>query len=187
MTLAPWRPALARPLHRNRARVYCRYLQLATINVYGKPSNRTVVFRGFVGEALQMVTDGRSEKVHQVQITPWAEACWYFTVTREQFRIAGKLTLLNGDNDGDSIRLKAWQALSANGRQQFYWPAPGQSKDKTIASTNSIESTEQPPDSFNVLLLVPDRVDHLALRGQPHARCIYEYTPHEWTVQEVNP
>ncbi|MEL6331528.1 MAG: pyridoxamine 5'-phosphate oxidase, partial [Cyanobacteria bacterium J06626_26] len=65
--LAPWRPALARALHRNRARAYCRYLQLATINAGGKPSNRTVVFRGFVGEALQMVTDGRSEKVQQVR------------------------------------------------------------------------------------------------------------------------
>lgn len=187
MTLAPWRPILARALHRNRARVYCRYLQLATINIHGKPSNRTVVFRGFVGEALQMVTDGRSEKVQQVQATPWAEACWYFTITREQFRIAGKLTLLNNNNDGENIRGKAWQALSTKARQQFYWPPPGQIKDRETISATPVESTEQPPDSFNVLLLTPDRVDHLALRGQPQNRCIYEYTTGAWTVQEVNP
>jgi pyridoxamine 5'-phosphate oxidase len=47
MTLAPWRSALARALHRNRALVYARYFQLATVRADGRPANRTVVFRGF--------------------------------------------------------------------------------------------------------------------------------------------
>lgn len=185
MTLAPWRPILARALHRNRARAYCRYLQLATINADGKPSNRTVVFRGFVGTALQIVTDGRSEKVQQIQTQPWAEACWYFTVTREQFRISGKLTLV--DQESDSIRLKAWQAMSANARQQFYWPHPGQPKADVTAFEPVVLSTQGLPDSFCVLLLEADRVDHLMLKGTPQDRYIYEYTAGEWRVKAVNP
>ncbi|MEO1180283.1 MAG: Npun_F5749 family FMN-dependent PPOX-type flavoprotein [Cyanobacteria bacterium J06636_28] len=185
--LAPWRPALARALHRNRARAYCRYLQLATINAGGKPSNRTVVFRGFVGEALQMVTDGRSEKVQQVRANPWAEACWYFTVTREQFRIAGRLTLLDPDNDVDTLRAQTWQAMSAKARQQFYWPHPGQTRANETEFEPVSELAEQPPDSFYVLLLTPDRVDHLALRGNPQDRYIYERRSDEWGIEAVNP
>lgn len=190
MTLAPWRPALARALHRNRAQAYCRYLQLATLNKQGKPSNRTLVFRGFVGEALQMVTDGRSEKVEHLQICPWAEICWYFTITREQFRIAGKLTVIESNqalisDSTEDIRLNAWQTLSDKARQQFYWPHPG----KTRANDNAFEAvpSDEPADSFYVLLLTANRVDHLALRGTPQNRHIYEQVNGEWLVKEVNP
>lgn len=187
MTLAPWRPALARALHRNRARAYCRYLQLATVNGTGKPSNRTVVFRGFVDEALQMVTDSRSEKVQHIQTCPWTEICWYFTVTREQFRIAGQLTLISAVNDPGSLRTAAWQAMSTNARQQFYWPHPGEPRAIDTAFNISDTSTEQPPDSFSVLLLTPDRVEHLMLRGSPQNRHIYEQTNGKWAEKEVNP
>ena len=185
MTLAPWRPVLARALHHNRARAYCRYLQLATINADGRPSNRTVVFRGFADDALQMVTDGRSEKVQQIQTCPWCEACWYFTVTREQFRIAGQLTLL-GPNGIDAKRLQTWQALSANARQQFYWPHPGEAR-SGAAAFESVAPANQPPDSFYVMLLDANRVDHLALRGSPQDRHVYEQTTAGWTVTAVNP
>lgn len=187
MTLAPWRPALARALHRNRARADCRYLQLATVNTEGKPSNRTVVFRGFVEAALQMVTDGRSEKIQQIQMNPWAEACWYFTVTREQFRLAGQLTLIGPHNDPGDCRQKAWQAMSDKARQQFYWPQPGQNRSNANAFEPTTVSMEHPTDSFSVLLLTPERVDYLALSGHPHDRHIYERWAGEWKVQAVNP
>ncbi|MEM8610573.1 MAG: Npun_F5749 family FMN-dependent PPOX-type flavoprotein [Cyanobacteria bacterium P01_H01_bin.105] len=192
MTLAPWRPALARALHRNRARAYCRYLQLATINAEGKPSNRTVVFRGFVNEALQMVTDSRSEKVQHIQTQPWAEVCWYFTVTREQFRLSGKLSLIGPnnacDNNYDTVRFNVWQKLSDKARQQFYWPHPGQMRVNQTAFEPVVASTEQPPDSFSVLLLNAERVEHLLLRGNPQNRYIYhQQSEGDWRVEEVNP
>lgn len=185
MTLAPWRPILARALHRNRARAYCRYLQLATIDAEGRPSNRTVVFRGFVDDALQIVTDGRSEKVQHIQVCPWAEICWYFTITREQFRIAGKLTLISPE-DSSNIRLNAWQALSANARQQFYWPHPGQNRADAEAF-EAVDPAEQPPDSFYVLLFAAERVDYLNLKGNPQDRHIYNYSQNSWSVTAVNP
>ena len=185
MTLAPWRTALARALHRNRSRAYCRYLQLATVNVDGKPSNRTVVFRGFADEALQMVTDARSEKVQQIQTYPWGEACWYFPVTREQFRIAGKLTLIGPDSHTKDMRSNAWQALSAKARQQFFWPHPGQPRADDTAFETVL--TERPPDSFYVLCLHPQRVDHLNLRGNPQDRTIYEQASDGWSMRAVNP
>ncbi len=190
MTLAPWRPTLARALHRNRARAYCRYLQLATVNTEGKPANRTVVFRGFVDDYLQMVTDGRSEKVCEILACPWAEVCWYFTVTREQFRIAGQLTLVGPDEEsthGSKTRLQAWQQLSDKARQQFYWPRPGHSRDADEAFLTDTLVSDHPPDSFYVLLLKPQRVDHLTLKGNPQNRHIYELTENDWSNSAVNP
>lgn len=194
MTLTPWRSALDHALYRNRAQASCRYLQLATINAEGQPSNRTVVFRGFVDEALQIVTDGRSEKVQQIQACPWAEVCWYFTMTREQFRLAGQLTLVSPDNDPSNLRCDTWQALSAQTRQQFYWPHPGKARTEATAFVPVDCSTERPPDSFYVLLLDIERVDHLTLRGNPQDRVIYRRIKHamgdwssDWSVETVNP
>lgn len=44
-----WRTLLQAALHRNRSDAGVRYLQLATVDPWGHPRNRTVVFRGFFG------------------------------------------------------------------------------------------------------------------------------------------
>ncbi|MER3589882.1 MAG: pyridoxamine 5'-phosphate oxidase, partial [Mastigocladus sp. ERB_26_1] len=38
MSIAPWRNAIARALHRNRSLVYARYLQLATVRADCRPA-----------------------------------------------------------------------------------------------------------------------------------------------------
>ena len=92
MNSTHWRPCLTLALHRNRRSAQARYAQLATIREDGRPANRTVVFRGFVEETdlLIFTADDRSRKVEQVERAPWAEACWYFPDSREQFRLLGR-------------------------------------------------------------------------------------------------
>jgi pyridoxamine 5'-phosphate oxidase len=53
-SLAPWRSHIARALHHDRAKPHSRYVQLATISPEGLPTNRTVVFRGFLTETNQL-------------------------------------------------------------------------------------------------------------------------------------
>ncbi|WP_008319198.1 Npun_F5749 family FMN-dependent PPOX-type flavoprotein [Leptolyngbya sp. PCC 6406] len=177
MTLAPWRSPLARALHRNRSRPYSRYLQLATLRADGRPANRTVVFRGFLPESdrLIFVTDTRSNKVVSLGDAPAAEACWYFTQTREQFRLGGTLTLVTAATVEETLQVArhhAWQALSDNARQQFTWPHPGQPHIADGFDTPHPDPTA-PLDGFALLLLNPDQVDHLELRGSPQNRWIY--------------
>ena len=71
-----WRASLVLAVYRNRHVAQARYLQLATIRGDGRPANRTVVFRGFLGEtdAITIVTDMRTDKVRELEATPWAEA-----------------------------------------------------------------------------------------------------------------
>ena len=193
MSIAPWRSPLARALHLNCSLAYARYLQLATVRADGRPANRTLVFRGFQADSdrLKFVTDSRSQKPEQIEHQPWAEACWYFPETREQFRLHGYLTLVKADNPDavlQQARQTAWQETSDATRLQFTWPDPGKPKADAAfeqAPPNAIE----PLANFCLLLLNPVIVDRLELRGEPQNRTIYklDQIQQTWTVQSVNP
>ena len=191
VALAPWRSALARALHRNRSRPYSRYFQLATITPMGRPANRTVVFRGWLPDSntLTLITDQRSAKVNDIAAHPWAEACWYFTDTREQFRLAGSIQVVTAEADPAlcQARQNSWEVLSDNARQQFYWPHPAQPR-TAEADFLPREIQATPPADFCLVLLEPDRVDHLELRGEPQNRTLYDCQPDgTWQVKTVNP
>ncbi|MEH2129857.1 MAG: Npun_F5749 family FMN-dependent PPOX-type flavoprotein [Nostoc sp.] len=194
MSLAPWRGAIAHALHRNRSLVYARYLQLATLQANGRPANRTLVFRGFLQDTnqLKFITDTRSAKADQIQQQPWAEVCWYFPNTREQFRITGCLTLVSGDDfhqDLQLARIAMWQELSDAARLQFAWPHPGKPRVKTPeAFAPPAPDPVQPVPNFCLLLLDPMQVDHLELRGEPQTRSLYHRDDQqEWSSQAINP
>ncbi|MBD2071837.1 pyridoxamine 5'-phosphate oxidase family protein [Leptolyngbya sp. FACHB-671] len=193
MPLAPWRSPLSRALHRNRSLVYARYLQLATVRADGRPANRTLVFRGFLDDSnqLKFVTDSRSEKADQIQHQTWGEICWYFPSTREQFRLAGELTLVGQDfNDGTltKARQTIWQELSDVARLQFAWAHPGKSRLEDDAFSPPSPDLAFPLPNFCLLLLNPEQVDHLELRGDPQNRYLYLRDQNqEWSSQSVNP
>jgi PPOX class probable FMN-dependent enzyme len=194
MTLAPWRSAIAHALHRNRSLVYARYLQLATVQPNGRPANRTLVFRGFLEDTnqLKFITDSRSAKADQIQQQPWAEVCWYFPNTREQFRIAGYLTLVSGDDfdqDLQLARIAIWQELSDAARLQFAWPHPGKARIQELGAFEpQAPDSVEPVPNFCLLLLDPMQVDHLELRGEPQNRCLYcRNDQQEWSSEAINP
>lgn len=192
MTLAPWRSPLARALHRNRSLANARYVQLATVRPDGRPANRTVVFRGWWEETnqLRFVSDRRSEKTHQIQQQPWAEVCWYFPKSREQFRLSGlvRLGIADAADSGlETARQQAWQGLSDNARIQFGWPQPGEGRSPTTSFEVAPLDPNMPPDTFCLLLLDPQTVDHLELRGDPQQRTHYTYQDGEWETANINP
>ncbi|MDZ8261781.1 Npun_F5749 family FMN-dependent PPOX-type flavoprotein [Nostoc sp. ChiQUE01b] len=194
MSLAPWRGAIAHALHRNRSLVYARYLQLATLQTNGRPPNRTLVFRGFLEDTnqLKFITDNRSAKTDQIQQQPWAEVCWYFPNTREQFRITGCLTLVSGDDSDHNLqpaRIAMWQELSDAARLQFAWPHPGKPRvENPEAFAPPAPEPMQPVANFCLLLLDPVQVDHLELRGEPQNRWLYHRDDQqEWSSQAINP
>lgn len=193
MTIAAWRSHLSGAIYRNRSLIYSRYLQLATVREDNRPANRTVVFRGFLEatNSLKFVTDHRSQKIDQILHNPTAEACWYFPKTREQFRLLGQLTLVQADCSDSTLytaRQIAWQELSQTARYQFYWPQPGETRGNPVEFEPPELIDKQPPNSFNLLILAPERVDHLELRGSPQNRHLYWRDQHgSWITQAVNP
>ena len=192
MPLAPWRSLVARALQGNRALAYARYLQLATVTADGRPANRTVVFRGFLDETnqLKFITDSRSQKIEQIERSPWGEACWYFPNTREQFRLTGVLTLVGPDHSTPELlkaRKTTWHDLSETARSQFTWPFPGEVRGDDAAFHSSPPAQSEPLANFCLLLLEPEAVDHLELKGDPQSRSRFSLQNGEWTGQAVNP
>lgn len=193
MSLAPWRSPLAHALHRNRALVYSRYFQLATVDEGNQPANRTVVFRGFLegGDRLKIVTDTRSEKAGHIEHHPLGEICWYFPKTREQFRLGGTLTLVHADHPDATLqqtRQTQWRELSEGARLQFAWSHPGKPRSPEDDFNPPPPDPSIPLDNFALLLLDPHRVDHLELRGEPQNRRLYSLgNDGTWTMEEVNP
>ena len=191
MPIASWREPLDRAISRNRSQPHSRYFQLATVRTDGHPANRTVVFRGFLGETnqLKIVTDGRSEKADQIYQQPWAEICWYFTETREQFRIAGQMTLVGAahpDPELQAARSILWQELSDKARASFLWPHPG--TDRSGGDARATTDPAKPEEHFCLLLLDPVMVSRLELTGVSHNRWIYSRSPDLlWSMKAINP
>jgi pyridoxamine 5'-phosphate oxidase len=194
-TLPPWRSSVARALHRNRSLPYARYVQLATIDRANRPKNRTVVFRGWrePESQLQFAIDLRSAKAQDLLSgsANWAEVCWYFPKTREQFRISGELLLVTAESGLErdcKARQAAWQQLSDAGRSSFAWAMPGADRSPDPAAfAPPAPDVRQPLANFCLLLLAPTSVDHLELRGEPQNRYSYELVGAEWVMRAVNP
>jgi PPOX class probable FMN-dependent enzyme len=163
----------------------------------GRPANRTIVFRDYLPDTnqLQFAVDRRSLKIEQIAHQPWGELCWYFSDTREQFRLLGQLTLVQEGQDDpllDKARQVLWQKLSDAGRVQFSWPEPREPRAENEAFHPPAPDPNMPLPQFCLLLLDPVEVDHLELRGDPQNRWWYgrsqdDPTQEIWSVQAINP
>ncbi|MBV5260828.1 pyridoxamine 5'-phosphate oxidase [Synechococcus moorigangaii CMS01] len=194
-TLAPWRSPLARALHRNKSQPHHRFFQLATVTPEGKPSNRTVVFRGFRDGSndLKIITDQRSEKMCHLAACPDAEIAWYFTKTREQFRLGGRVQWVTAGASSSSPfhqeRQYTWQGLSDAARAQFVWPQPGDRRSENPTDFQPVPiNASEPVSNFVLLIFQVTKVDHLELRGNPQNRFFYHLEDDQtWHWQNVNP
>ncbi len=162
------------------------FAQLATITLEGRPANRTVVFRSFEDEKLVFTTRNDAAKVSQILNNPWAELCWYFTESREQYRISGKCEVIDASSHKmQGSRENIWQTLSQPSRQMFSWPASGKFTENLEAYQNPV--LERMPEQFVLIVLEPMKIDIVDLRPMPHQRHIYTLTNSTWITQRVNP
>lgn len=138
-----------------------------------------------------------TDKVAQAATTPYAEACWYFRETRDQFRLGGTLTIVDGGNTDGAA---AWARLSPSAREWNAGPAPGVVKGKVVVeatTTTSAPAAEvggggggggdaaTPHAHFRLVLLDIDSVDHVALESDRRWR--HSLAGEEWETVEVNP
>jgi pyridoxamine 5'-phosphate oxidase len=190
---AIWLPSLVLALYQNRSAPDSRFVQMATVRADGRPANRTVVFRGFLGDSprLTFVTDARSDKVAELARAPWSELCWHFPMTHVQFRISGPTTVVRHDS-GDAglldARRGAWRELAEPVRVSFTWPAPGEPRESHLPFPSVHPDQETPLSHFCLLILDPHEVDILELNGNPQNRWNYRrIEPAGWHGTEINP
>ncbi|KAI5647106.1 hypothetical protein M9H77_33111 [Catharanthus roseus] len=192
----PWKQLLLNSLQSNSHLKHFSYFQLATVGSNGRPSNRTVVFRGFQedGDKIQINTDVRTRKIEDLKHCPFAEICWYFTDSWEQFRINGRVDIVDGSNPNMEKleqREKAWFASSLKSRLQYLGPTPGLPSPSEQPSVEpSLDPSTGPSDAFCLLVLDPDQVDYLNLKS--NYRVSFTSTVSAggsklWTSNKINP
>lgn len=194
-TAAPWKQILLSAMQSNSNLKHSTYFQLATIGINGRPANRTVVFRGFQenSDKIQINTDCRSRKIEDLKQCPYAEACWYFTNSWEQFRINGIVDVIDGSNP-DPVKLqqreKAWFASSPRSRLQYLGPNPGlPSLSEHPSQMPSLDPSAGPASSFCLLVLDPEQVDYLNLKSNERITFLSRPVEGEklWNSERVNP
>ncbi|XP_073288745.1 pyridoxine/pyridoxamine 5'-phosphate oxidase 2-like isoform X3 [Primulina huaijiensis] len=192
-----WKQLLLSSVQSNSHLNHCSYFQIATVASNGRPSNRTVVFRGFQddGYKIQINTDSRTQKIDDLKHCPFAEICWYFTNSWEQFRIGGQVDVIDGTNS-DPIKLqqreKAWSACSLKSRMQYLAPAPRLpfASEQQPTEIPTLDPSVGPVGAFCLLVLDPDQVDYLNLKS--NERLIFSAGQNgngktHWSVEKVNP
>jgi pyridoxamine 5'-phosphate oxidase len=180
------------------------FVQLATLDQDHRPANRTVVVRRILPETgdLIITTDARSQKITHlraaqvraahVRPAPDAALCWYLLAARQQFRIRGKVTIVDDAAPSaadQALRRQLWQDLGPRTQQTFYGPPPGAPRAAHDASGGALPDDDAaPPDSFALLILTPEAVDHLDLNYTPHRRTVYRRQPDgAWTAEPITP
>ena len=181
-----WIKRLEVALKKNRRDPASKYFQLATIKPDGSPANRTVVFRGFgPNEEIQLISDTRSQKISELKRKKNAAICWYFSNTREQFRISG-FVKIEKSRESD-LAQELWQKISEQARSQFYWPEPGHKFEELAQDFSSIDvNSSTPPEEFCVLRFIPTEVDYLLLRGSPQTRFRSYLSVGSWIAERIN-
>ncbi|KGN56412.1 pyridoxine/pyridoxamine 5'-phosphate oxidase 2 isoform X1 [Cucumis sativus] len=169
--VAPWKSLLLSALESNGHFKHSKFLQLATIGTNGRPSNRTVVFRGFEEgtDRIHIYTDSRNRKIEELKNCPFAEICWYFTESWEQFRISGRMEVVDAscvDATKFKQRAEAWSSISPKSRMQYLGPSPGLPHlAEQPAKEPFLDSCSGPVDTFCLLVFDPDQVDYLNVRS----------------------
>lgn len=182
-----WHERLKKSIAKNKRDAHNRYFQLATLAADGTPRVRMVVFRGFSEEGLSLsiITDTRSQKMNDLASCPSVEIGWYFTHTREQYRLRCESQIYAASNDSPASRDKResmWTSLSEAARAQFFWKTPGVPDGSGDAPTFS----DSPPDTFAVISFEPLSVDHLVL-AKKQTRTISVLKGDGWFDQSLNP
>ncbi|GAV71145.1 Pyridox_oxase_2 domain-containing protein [Cephalotus follicularis] len=192
----PWKQLLVNALESNVHLKHSSFVQLATIGSNGRPSNRTVVFRGFEENSDKIVinTDTRTRKIYELKHHPFAEICWYFTDSWEQFRINGRVDVIDGSNT-DPVKLqqreKSWFASSVKSRYQYLGPNPGLPVPSDQPQKEFfLDPSAGPVGAFCLLVLDPDQVDYLNLKR--NQRVTFTSRPSVdvekcWTSEIINP
>jgi hypothetical protein len=104
-----------------------------------------------------VTTDSGSAKVQHLRANNRTEICWYFALTREQYRIAGAVTLVDADSsDEQQIRKQVWDELSPGTRGLFL-------------DDPSAEPSIEPPAAFVLAMILPSQVRYLDLRSNEAA------------------
>ncbi len=193
--MSDWQSLLHNSLESTRDEPESRFFQLATIDSKGMSQNRTVVCRDVFNQhdnraqqdTVWFISDTRSAKFAELSYQPNAAVCWYFTTTREQYRLNVTAVIRTPKSDR-SLCEHYWQLLSASAREQFLWGQPASPRAQPQQPLQSnVADTNEVPAHFCVVALQINEVDYLNLKGNPQQRQHFVKRNEQWHCADLIP
>ena len=157
------------------------WIQLATMGLDNTPRVRTVVFRGWSNSyEMKILTDKRSQKIHELESNNKVEVCWLFPKSKCQFRFRGTSTI-----DSSNETFSHWEQLDDEAKSMWCWPNPGEqfvqaNKNKYFGKSQTIS------DNFTLLKIEIIKVDQLILLKPIHIRKRW-IKRNNWIEERINP
>lgn len=182
-----WTERLLKSLQAGKDSPESRFMQVATCNKDGLPENRTLVFRQLDSDEgiIYAVSDLRTAKADALKANANAAICWYFTGSREQYRLNCTTTIITADNAPEDIH-RAWSEMSVQGKKQFLWGVPGTVRQPAKPLKAEGDMNIAPPH-FCKLAFRADSVDYLNLKGNPQYREFQTRCESDWQIRAVIP
>ncbi|MCW8092022.1 pyridoxamine 5'-phosphate oxidase family protein [Alteromonas sp. ASW11-130] len=182
-----WQDKLNHSIDKTKNDPSSRFFQLATVDKFGCPHNRTVVMRHFHSEKglIEIVSDRRSEKFEQLKFNSSVAICWYFSETREQYRMQCRTTLTCATADKSKLA-REWSLLSHDLQVQFFGPPPG----SPLSSYGEWRNQDRanPPANFAIVNFFIETVDYLNVAESPHLRMKFFSDPQaRWQTEQITP
>jgi PPOX class probable FMN-dependent enzyme len=157
---------------------------LATVDPHGHPRARTMIVRWFdeQHDTIWMTTDSRSPKISHLLANPEAELVFWALHERQQFRVYGRMEIV----ESGSARQDIWEALNDASRALFFGPSPGELRRPEDVFPPAISAGVSPPETFVLLGLKPTEAEALELNEFPHRRRRWREAG-GWKVELLNP
>lgn len=155
---------------------------LATVSE-GRPRVRTVVLRDVQSEQRELIcyTDRRSDKINELQDSPWIEWVGYDAITRVQIRLRGQAEV----HTSDDVAARHWSASSPEQRRSYLTVAdPGSKAESAVPNLPDYLFDRLPNDeesqlgyeNFAVIVCRIEHLDWLQLRRNGHLAAQFLWT-----------
>jgi hypothetical protein len=145
--------------------------------------------------------------------TKTVELCWFFTLTKEKYRLKSTVNVLEfktGNEESKEIVQKIWGQQSEDELLSFKRPWPGTEKVEIKDELQKYEPQveDEIPDNFKIIQFIPLSVDHymyapppviadarrkpqeyesLAQPFKKDRRFMHTFDDNNWNIKEINP
>lgn len=166
-------------------------MALATADLRGRPSVRTVLLRAFDDRGFVFYTNSLSRKGRDLAANPQAALCFHWDAIAEQFRAEGRVEPVSADENDDYWRsrprerqLGAWAS-----EQSQRLDSPEILMQRYVEFDNKFAGKEVPrPEHWFGYRIVPDLIEFWSNRpARLHERIVFERRTDGWTKYLLSP
>lgn len=157
-----------------------RYGVLGTIGLNQEPALRTVVLRQVNDDLrLRFYTDGRSNKLQQIEKNNQLSLLFYHPKQLLQVKVEGTASIIT---DRETLQ-KYWSGVQPNSRKDYITTLPSGS---SISNPDAVEYLEE-ENHFTIVEIIPTRMEYLKLKRPNHIRIQFSKTGATWQGEFLVP